>query len=113
MRSVWNILGSCRDTNCVSIWILYLRGKICIFVSGGPKTVWPSNCLKIHPVADFLLLTELSFLHPLVNSEASRQITTPRLGHICRKCHIDAVTTQWHPTLSDTLLQPASSWAVL
>ena len=66
VRSVWNILGSCRDTNCVSTWILYLRGKICVFLSGGPKAVWPSNCLKIHPVADVLLLTELSFLHPLV-----------------------------------------------
>ena len=45
--------------------ILGLGGKIRIFLSRGPNAVQPSNCLKIHPVAVFFLLTELALLHPL------------------------------------------------
>ena len=61
-RIVWSILGSYRDTPCVSSWIPVLGGKIHIFLSGSPNVVWPSNCLKIHPIAVFFLLTGLALL---------------------------------------------------
>ena len=34
------------------------------FLSVGPKTVQPSNCLKIQPIAIFLLLTVIVLVHP-------------------------------------------------
>ena len=52
-------------------WILWghripgVGGKICIFFSGAPNAVQPSNCLKIHPIAVFFLVTELALVHPL------------------------------------------------
>ena len=49
----------------VSSWIRVLGGRIHIFLSGRPNVVWPSNCLKIHPIAVFFLLTELAVLPPL------------------------------------------------
>ena len=33
-------------------------------------------------------------------------------GPFAVECHLIEVTKVWHPELSDTLLQPASSWAV-
>ena len=65
-----------------------------------------SNCC-------FLTSDTASFALPFGISEVSRRLTTPHLGPIALKCHIDEVTTQWHPALSDTLPQPASSGAVL
>ena len=32
----------------------------------GPKKMWPRNCLKLHPIAVFLLLTERALFHTLV-----------------------------------------------
>ena len=43
-------------------WTLVLKF---LFFSVGPKAVQPSNCLKINPIAIFLLLTALALLHPL------------------------------------------------
>ena len=43
-------------------WTLVLKFS---FFSVGPKPVQPSNCLKINPIAIFLLLTALALLHPL------------------------------------------------
>ena len=43
-------------------WTLVLKF---LFFSVGPKVVQPSNCLKINPIAIFLLLTALALLHPL------------------------------------------------
>ena len=57
--------GTVLDPACVSTWILGLRGKIGIFLSGAPNEVQPSSCLKIHAIAVFFLLTELALLHPL------------------------------------------------
>ena len=61
-RSVWNIIGSCRGTRCVSTWILALGDKIHILLSGSPNTVRPGNFLIIHPIAVFFLMTELTLL---------------------------------------------------
>ena len=49
----------------MSTWISNLDGKICIFLLVGLKEVWPSNCLKINPIAVLSLLTSLALLHPL------------------------------------------------
>ena len=35
------------------------------FCLSGPSSWWPSNCMKIHPIAVFLLLTALALVHPL------------------------------------------------
>ena len=79
----------------------------------GALTVWPSNCLKIHPLAVFLLLNMLDLLHSLgfLKQAGSSQLLA--LGSFAVECHLDEVTTVLHPALSDTLLQPSSSWAVV
>ena len=83
------------------------------FFSLGALTVWPSNCLKIHLIAVFLLLNMLDLLHPLgfLKQVGSSQLLA--LGSFAVECHLDEVTTVLHPALSDTLLQPSSSWAVV
>ena len=65
LRSVWNMLGHYGDTTWVWTWIPDFGGKICIFLSVDPEKVHPSNCLKIHPIAAFLLLTVIALVHPL------------------------------------------------
>ena len=62
-RSVLKVIGSCGDTPCMGSWIRDLGGKIRTFPSVGPKVVGPSNSLKIHPIAVFLLLTVIALLH--------------------------------------------------
>ena len=89
------------------IWVL----KFAFFLVG-PKVVWPSNCLKIHPVAIFLLLTALASLHPLGFLKPSvSSHSSPRAQ--LQWMHFNKVTTKWHPELLATLLQPPSSWAVM
>ena len=39
-----------------------LDGKFRIFLSVGLKAGWPSNCLKVHPIAVFSLPTALTLL---------------------------------------------------
>ena len=63
----------------MSTWILGLGAKIHIFLSGGPKLVRPSDCLKILPIAVFFFTSDAL---PFGIPEASRQITTPRLEPI-------------------------------
>ena len=97
----------------MSSWILVLGGKIRIFVLGSPNEVWPSTCLKIHPIALFFLLTELTLLCPF---GFLKQGGGPQLlawGQFEEQGNLEEVTTVWNPALSDSLLQSASSWAVL
>ena len=44
-----------------------LGAKLTFFSWGGgvPKCGVAKNCLKIHPIAVFFILTELALLHPL------------------------------------------------
>ena len=88
-------------------------GKIRIFLLGSPNEVWPSTCLKIHPIALFFLLTELALLSPF---GFLKQGGGPQLlawGQFEEQGNLEEVTTVWNPALSDPLLQSASSWAVL
>lgn len=50
---------------CVSTWVQDLGGKIHILLLGILNAVWPSNCLRIHPITAFLLLIEVALLHSL------------------------------------------------
>ena len=113
LRSLWKILGFCGDTPWVWTWILDLGGKIPSFLLVGPKAVWPSNCLKNHPIAVFLLLTGLDLVYP---SEFLKDVGRSQpldMGPFAVESHFDLVTTVWHPALSEPLPQPASSWAVM
>ena len=64
-RFVWKILGCRGYTNWVSTWVLDLGDKVSVFFLVGPIAGRPSNCLKIHPIAVFSLLTALRLVHPL------------------------------------------------
>ena len=66
----------------MSTWIMILGGNIQSFLSGNPKVVQPSKCLKTHPITVFLLLTA-RFSPPFEISEASGWLATPRLRPIC------------------------------
>ena len=110
-RIVWSILGSYRDTPCVSSWIPVLGGKIHIFLSGSPNVVWPSNCLKIHPIAVFFLLTGLALLPPLGFLRQGGGLQLLPGGPFEVQGALDQVTTVWNRALSDTHPEPASSWA--
>lgn len=59
-----------------------LEAKICHFLQTSPNGVWPSNCLKIYPVAACFLLTELAWLPALGFLEAVGGPTTPQLWPI-------------------------------
>ena len=74
--------------------------------------VQPSNCLKIHPIAVFFILTELALLLPLGFQKQAGGSQLLALGSFAVECHLNEVTTVWHPALSDTLPQPALSWLV-
>ena len=52
-------------TGYLSTCILGLGPNIHIFFLGNPYLVRLNNCLKIHPVAVFFLLTDLALLHTL------------------------------------------------
>ena len=39
-------------------------GKICLFLSAGPKMMWLNNCLKVHPIAVFLIVTVIALVNP-------------------------------------------------
>ena len=75
--------------------------------------VWPSNCLKIHSIAVFLLLPELALLHPLGFLKQAGGSQLLAVGSFAVECHLDEVTTVLQPALSDTLPQPASSRVVV
>ena len=89
-----------------------LLWQIPIFLSMGLKVVGPSNCLKIHPIAVFLLMTVPALVYPLGFLKDVGRSQALALGPFAVERHLDLVTTEWHPALSDTLPQPASSWAV-
>ena len=95
----------------MSTWILRLGGKIHIFLLEGPKLMWPSNCLKILPIAVFFFFSSdrARFVLPFRIPEASGQIANPHLEPIKSLMSSQDVTTVWHPELSDTLPQPESS----
>ena len=83
-----------------------------ISLSVGPKAVRPSNYLKIYPADVFLLLTVIALFHPLGFLKQARSSQLLAMGPFEVESHLVKVTTIWHPALSDTLLQPASSWEV-
>ena len=39
-------------------------GKICLFLSAGPKMMWLNNCLKVHSIAVFLIVTVIALVNP-------------------------------------------------
>ena len=90
-----------------------LGGKIRIFLLGSPNVVQPSNCLNIHQIALFFLLTELALLPTLgfLKQRGGPQLFTWDPFEV--QGHLNKVTRVWHLVLSDTLWQSASSWAVL
>ena len=79
----------------------------------GPKMVWPSNCLIIHPIAVFLLLTVLDLVYSLEFLKDVGRSQPLDVGPFAVESHLDLVTTEWYPALSEPLPQPASSWAVM
>ena len=86
-----------------------LGGKICIYLSVGPKVGWPYNCLKIHPIAVFSLLTAQGLLHPLAFLKQAGSSQLLATGPFAVECHLDYVTTVWHPAFSDSHVQPTST----
>ena len=78
----------------------------------GPKAGWPHNRLKMHPIAVFSVVTALNLLHPLafLNQVGGSQLLTA--GSSAVECHLNYVP-QYGTQYSDTLLQLASSYAVV
>ena len=101
-----------QDTPWVSTWISNLDGKILIFHSVDHKAGRPSNCLKIHPICIFSLLTGLVLFHPLAFLKETRALKHLASAPFAMECHLHKVNTVWQPALSNTLPLPASSWAV-
>ena len=61
-----------------------LVGKTRTFLSVSLQTMWLTKCLKIHPIAVFLLLTVLALLHTLgfLKQAGSSQIPTAGLFEV-------------------------------
>ena len=55
----------------------------------GPKVVGPSNWLKIHPNAVFLLWTALALLHPLRFQRQADGLQLLDMGPFAVECHLD------------------------
>ena len=70
-------------------WIPDLGGKTCNFISVSPQTVRPSNCLKMHSIAVFLLLTALALLHTLGFLKQAGGSQIPAVGPFAVKLHLD------------------------
>ena len=107
----WKNFPYCRYTYWVWIWITDIGDKIRIFLSISPKTMWPSNCFKLHQIPVFLLLTPSISVHPLgflKQAGSSQQLAAASFPV---ECHLFWVTTVRQSALLDTLPQPVSSWA--
>ena len=96
---------------CAPNWILGLGAKIRIFLPRSLNMGMPSNCLKMHPIAVFFLLTERALLPALGFLKPGGGPPLLAWGPLEVQRALDRVTTVWHPGPSDTLPQPASSWA--
>ena len=83
------------------------------FHSVGPKMVWHINCLKLHPIAVFLLLTVRALFHPWEFLKQAGSLQWLAAGSFPVECHLFWVTTVWQSELPDTLLQPVSPWVFL
>ena len=81
------------------------------FHSVVPKKVQPSNSLKLHPIAAFLLLTTRALFHPLGFLKQAGDSQRPSPGSIPVECNLFCVTTVRQSALSDTLPQPVSTRA--
>ena len=88
-----------------------LWGQNSRFYSVGPKKMWPRNCLKLHQIAVFLLLTERALFHPLVLLRQAGGSQWLAAGPFPVECHLFWVTAVWQSALWDTLQQPVSPWA--
>ena len=109
---------SCKCGDIPWVWtrILELGGKIHIFLLVCPKAGWPHNCLKMHPIALFSVVTALDLLHPLAFLKqlgSSKLLTT---GSFAVECHLNYVSqygTQYSQTHSCSLLPHMQSWCGL
>ena len=100
----------------MSTWISEFYTKICIFLLMAHKVVWPGNCLKIHTIAVFSLLTGLGLLHPLAFLKQVGGWQLLAAGPFAVECHLNKVTTVWHPycqTHSCSLLPHVQLWCGL
>ena len=81
----------------------------------GPEVLQTSESLNIHPVALFGCLTELDLLHPLAVCKEEGQSPSPEglVAYIDRKGPFEELSLGRHPVMPNTLLQLASSLAVL
>ena len=82
----------------------------------GPKAGWPHNCLKMHPIAVFSVLTALNLLHPLafLNQVGGSQLLTA--GSFAVECHLNYVPqygSQYSQTHSCSLLPHMQLWCGL
>ena len=96
----------------MSVWTSEFYTKICIFLLVVHKVVFPGNCLKIHTIAVFSLLTGLGLLHPLAFLKQAGSSQLLAMGPFAVECHLDYVTPVWDPAFSDSHVQPTSAWAV-
>ena len=78
-----------RDTPWVSTWIFALDGKIRSFHLVDHKAWRPSNCLKIHPIGIFSLLTGLIFLLSLALLKETRALKPLTSGPFAVECHLN------------------------
>ena len=70
-----------------------LGGKIPIFLLVGLIAGRPSNCLKIHPIALFSLLTVLGLVHPLGFLKEEGGLLLVTMGHV--ECRWNATLIRW------------------
>ena len=90
-------------------WISEFYAKICIFLLVVHKVVWPGNCLKIHTITVFSLLTGLGLLHPLAFLKQAGSLQLLATGPFAVECHLDYMTTVWHPAFSDSHMKLTST----
>ena len=109
--SVWKILGYCRDTYWVWTCILDLVGKISIYFQLVVKPCGLATSLKsIQLLFSYLWQYLWSDLWDFWSKQAA--CNSLLLDHF--RWHVNSFgnNTRWHLVLSDTLLQPVSSWTV-
>ena len=88
----------------MSTWISDLDGKLHIFLSVGLKAVWPSNCLKVYPIAVFSLLTALTLLQPLLFLKQAGGSQLLAAGPFAVEYHFNYMMILSHHVLLDTFL---------
>ena len=105
---ILGLSGKCLDTaqthtECeAGSWTLLAKNQH--FLSVGPKMVQNSNCLKIHPIAVFLLVTAISLVRPLGFLQQTWDFNSLPLAHFQWQVNSFGNQIRWHSALSDTLL---------